>query len=140
MSGSGALEVRKKSVPVDPVQKLFTLGGRFLILLNKLNEGKVGFVNCSVSYHFEYALGALKYLLEKAGETHWTKQVKKSLVVYRQRRDANHHLLAYGGMGSLNDVFLCERAGHNLTREQEPYVNVLFDWLKNQIKILRFHR
>jgi len=37
----------------------------------------------------------------------------------------------YGGMGSLNDIWICTENEHNISKEQEQSVNKEFDSLKN---------
>lgn len=77
-----------------------------------------------------HALTALEYLLDKAGENHWRDWLRQDIDLWKSKNDVSHHLSAYGGMGSFNDVWICVQNGHNVTKEQEPWVNNLFEILK----------
>jgi hypothetical protein len=76
------------------------------------------------------ALTALEYLLGKAGENHWRAWLRQDMALWESRKDVSHHLSAYGGMGSFNDVWISVQNGHTITRTQEPWVNNLFEILK----------
>ena len=77
-----------------------------------------------------HALTALEYLFDKAGENHWRDWLRQDIDLWKSRKDVSHHLSAYGGMGSLNDVWICVQNKHTVTKEQEPWVNNLFEILK----------
>lgn len=75
-------------------------------------------------------LTTLEYLLDKAGEDSWRDWLRQDIDLWRSRKDVTHHLSAYGGMGSFNDIWICAQNGHNVTKAQEPWVNSLFEILK----------
>lgn len=75
-------------------------------------------------------LTTLEYLLEKAGEIYWRDWLRQDIDLWRSRKDVAHHLSAYGGMGSFNDIVIGVQNGHNVTKAQEPWVNNLFEVLK----------
>lgn len=77
-----------------------------------------------------HALTALEYLLDKVGENHWRDWLRQDIDLWKSKSDVSHHLSAYGGMGSFNDVWICVQNRHNVTKEQEPWVNNLFEILK----------
>lgn len=83
------------------------------------------------SKNYELTLEAIKLLLEAVGDEHWAKWIQEDIDKWRETRDVSHHLSAYGGMGSLNDVILCSTNGHNVTKTQEPFVQSLFEWLRS---------
>jgi hypothetical protein len=76
------------------------------------------------------AITALEYLLDKAGENHWRDWLRHDMDLWESKRDVSHHLSAYGGMGSFNDVSICVQNKYNVTKAQEPWVNNLFEILK----------
>jgi hypothetical protein len=75
-------------------------------------------------------LTTLEYLLDKVGEKHWRDWLRLDVALWQSRKDVSHHLLAYGGMGSFNDVWISVQNGYNVTKMQEPWVNSLLDILK----------
>jgi len=77
------------------------------------------------------ALTAMENLLSKVGVSHWRDSIRMDIQRWNDFKDAKSHLNSYGGMGSFNDVLICEENGHQVTRIQQPWVNTLFDWLKN---------
>lgn len=76
------------------------------------------------------ALTTLEYLLDKAGENQWRDWLRQDITLWESKKDVQHHLSAYGGMGSFNDVWICVQNRHNVTKAQEPWVNNLFELLK----------
>jgi len=79
---------------------------------------------------YEQTLMATEGLLRRVGEQHWADWLKQDLIAWRTSRDVSHHRSAYGGMGSFNDVVICRMNHNNITSEQEPWANSLFEWLK----------
>lgn len=73
---------------------------------------------------YPHAIKALEYLLDKVGETHWRNWIRKDIELWQTRQDVSHHLSAYGGMGSFNDLWISARNGHTVMEFQEPWVNV----------------
>jgi len=76
--------------------------------------------------YYKSVLEALRYLLEVADDKHWCKWITEDICAWKNEKSVYHHLLAFGGMGSLNDLVLCVMNGHNITPEQEPWANTLF--------------
>jgi hypothetical protein len=76
------------------------------------------------------ALTALEYLLDKVGEKHWRDWLRQDVDLWQSKKDVSHHLSAYGGMGSFNDIWISVQNGYNVTKVQEPWVNHLFEILK----------
>ncbi|HSM36235.1 MAG TPA: hypothetical protein VK837_07560 [Longimicrobiales bacterium] len=74
---------------------------------------------------FEAALCAMHDLLVEVGESRWARWIDRDLELWRRSRDVVHHLSAYGGMGSLNDVVLCRDNAHSLSPRQEPWADML---------------
>ncbi|WP_324027849.1 hypothetical protein QSV08_07850 [Maribacter sp. BPC-D8] len=56
--------------------------------------------------HYKIALEILKQLLEESGNTHWANWIDKDIKLWEATEDVNHHLSAFGGMGSINDLFV----------------------------------
>jgi hypothetical protein len=80
--------------------------------------------------HYEHCLHAMIRLLEAVGEKHWSAWLREDVRLWQATSDTRHHLAAYGGMGSFNDVWICPQNQHSVTEAQEPWANVLFEWLK----------
>jgi hypothetical protein len=79
---------------------------------------------------YEHCLIAMKRLLDEVGETHWAAWLETDIHEWRASSGTAHHLSAYGGMGSFNDVLLLAANGHNVSAQQEPWANTVFEWLK----------
>jgi len=80
---------------------------------------------------YEAALSAMHELLVGVREAHWADWVDRDLEFWRKSQDVEHHLSAYGGMGSFNDVILCKANSHDLSPRQEPWADTLFRHLKS---------
>src|SRR5262252_8072180 len=50
------------------------------------------------------ALNAMRELLGALGETHWRSWIAKDIAEWEGSKSVSHHLSAYGGMGSFNDI------------------------------------
>ena len=81
--------------------------------------------------HYEHALTAMELLLDQVGEFHWRDWIRLDLAEWTAARSVQHHLSAYGGMGSLNDLIICSQNCHTVTPAQEPWANCLFNDLKS---------
>lgn len=88
---------------------------------------------------FEHSLIAMKRLLDAVGETHWAQWIAQDIEQWRLDRDTSHHLSAYGGMGSLNDVAISCGSEHAVTEITEAWANTLFEWLKSICYFLAQH-
>lgn len=75
-------------------------------------------------------LTVLEYLLDKAGEKYWRDWIHQDMDLWQSRKDVSHHLSAYGGMGTFNDIWIIVQNGYNVTKGQEPWINNLFEILK----------
>ena len=73
---------------------------------------------------------SLEYLLDKVGEKRWRDWIHQDIELWNTQRDVSHHLSAYGGMGSFNDIVICVQNGYKTTKQQEPWLNNLFEILK----------
>jgi hypothetical protein len=80
---------------------------------------------------YSNALRALEYLLDKVGEIHWRDWLREDMALWVSSKEVAHHLSGYGGMGSLNDLWICAQNGHALTELQEPWVNRLLTLFRN---------
>jgi uncharacterized protein DUF6966 len=80
--------------------------------------------------HYEHCLHAMLRLLEAVGENHWSAWIREDIRLWQTASDTSHHLSAYGGMGSFNDVWICGANQKRVTAAQEPWAHVLFEWLK----------
>lgn len=76
------------------------------------------------------ALQALHFLLISSGEKHWAAWIKRDIELWERNHEVSHHLSAYGGMGSFNDIWICEGNGHTISKFQEPWINYAIDELK----------
>jgi hypothetical protein len=88
---------------------------------------------------YEHSLTAIKRLLDAVGETHWAEWIRTDIEQWRSNHDTSHHLSAYGGMGSFNDIWICRANQHRITEDQEPWANILFQWLKSICHFLVQH-
>ena len=70
-------------------------------------------------------LDNLATLLESHGDQHWSKWIRDDASNIRagDLYGVRHFLTAFGGMGSLNDRFLCKQNGDKITEEETPSVN-----------------
>jgi hypothetical protein len=87
---------------------------------------------------YENSLTAVKRLLDAVGAP-WADWIGTDIERWRSNRDTSHHLRAYGGMGSFNDIFICRTNQHRITDGQEPWANILFEWLKSLCYFLAQH-
>lgn len=59
------------------------------------------------------ALKAMECLLSSQNQTHWRDWILRDIEEWEDRRSVSHHLSAYGGMGSFNDLaFECPRIAY----------------------------
>ena len=56
--------------------------------------------------HYKISLGILKQLLEESDNSHWANWINEDIQFWESKKDVKHHLGAYGGMGSINDLFV----------------------------------
>jgi hypothetical protein len=80
---------------------------------------------------YEDSLIAMEHFLQKVGEKHWLKWIKTDLEEWIKSRNVSHHLSAYGGMGSFNDVIISSANNHFIPAVTESWVDPLFSWLKS---------
>jgi len=88
---------------------------------------------------YEHALIAMQRLLDSVGISDWSKWIETDIEEWRRHRDVSHHLSAYGGMGSFNDIWICEENRNRISKTQEPWANSLFRWLKALCFFLAHH-
>lgn len=88
---------------------------------------------------YEHSLRAMERLLTTVGEEYWANRIREDIDQWQTRSDTTHHLSAYGGMGSFNDIGILQSNDHNVTEAQEPWVNTLFEWLKSVCYYLAQH-
>jgi hypothetical protein len=74
------------------------------------------------------ALNATQRLLESQNETHWRNWILKDIQDWNNSRSVSHHLSAYGGMGSFNDIGF-----------ENSWIGYLFDDLKSTCYFLARH-
>jgi hypothetical protein len=75
------------------------------------------------------ALKAMHELLGALGEQHWRSWIAQDIEEWESRKSASHHLSAYGGMGSFNDIGF-----------DDVWLDTLFQDLKASVIILRITR
>lgn len=71
------------------------------------------------------ALAELAELLKQHGEDHWAEWFRADLTRL-ERGDGyalDHVLQAFGGMGSINDLILCQANGHAVAPSDEAALN-----------------
>ena len=79
--------------------------------------------------NYKLSLNAMHLLLQKTGIDYWAGWIKIDIML-AEKLEVKHHLDAYGGMGSFNDIVICRENNHKVTKEQEPWLNSLFGILK----------
>ncbi|HUJ16825.1 MAG TPA: hypothetical protein VL197_02435 [Nitrospirota bacterium] len=86
----------------------------------------------------EAKLETLTALLKKHGVKHWSTWLGGDLNLIKSgdARGIEHLLSAYGGMGSLNDVYLCPENGHIIMKDEMNSVNDNFLELKSDVYAL----
>lgn len=79
-----------------------------------------------------YYICALKALKQLFTETScaWKKWIETDIEEYLSTGSVQHHLMAYGGMGSINDIWICKVNNHTINDEAEPWANELMECLK----------
>jgi hypothetical protein len=75
--------------------------------------------------HYKISLGILKQLLEESDNSHWANWISEDIQLWESKKDVKHHLGAYGGMGSINDLFV------GGTDKLGIWNNQVFDTIKN---------
>ncbi|MCL2766161.1 MAG: hypothetical protein FWD21_00575 [Peptococcaceae bacterium] len=80
--------------------------------------------------YYKSVLESLQYLLVTAGVDFWANWIDIDKSLWESEKNVEHHLSAFAGMGSINDVYICAENGHNITAGQEPWVNCAFKELK----------
>jgi hypothetical protein len=70
-------------------------------------------------------LDELVTILELHGDQHWSQWIRDDISEIRRGSmdGVRHFLTAYGGMGSLNDRYLCILNGDRITKEETASVN-----------------
>lgn len=79
---------------------------------------------------YKSTLNAMYKLLNDAGVKFWAEWILKDVEDWEESKLVEHHLSAYGGMGSLNDVVICVQNNHKVKKEQEAWINTLLSSLK----------
>jgi hypothetical protein len=75
-------------------------------------------------------LQAMHLLLDGVGETHWRDWIAQDIADWEATGSVAHHLSAYGGMASLNDVYLSAKE-YTIPPGKEPWVQSLFEALRS---------
>ena len=88
---------------------------------------------------YEHRLVAVKRLLDAVGETQWAEWIATDIDRWREAEDTSHHLSAYGGMSSFNDIIFSQGNEHSLTAVTEPWANTLLLWLRSLCHFLAQH-
>lgn len=70
--------------------------------------------------------------LTEVGETHWSAWLTdcRNRIAAGDASGTDHLLAAFGGMGSLNDLWLCQTNGHRVLPEDESRMNARLDRLR----------
>ena len=81
------------------------------------------------------ALRACQSLLNRAGETQWSERIDRVLeeAPSPEVLDIGDILSWFGGMGSINDLVLCQENGHFVSRSHESATNMEFRGLLDTI-------
>lgn len=74
------------------------------------------------------ALNAMHELLGALGEQHWRSWIAQDIDEWESHKSIRHHLAAYGGMGSFNDIAF-----------EDVWLGTLFDYLKSSCYYFAHH-
>lgn len=85
---------------------------------------------------YESSLQAMEHLLKRTHQSFWRKWIQKDIKAWQKNKSVSHHLSAYGGMGTFNDVVLWTPHHQFMSKEVEAWVDPLFMWLKSLCFIL----
>ena len=81
----------------------------------------------------DLSISELAGFLEQRGETLWSKKARMAI----ERSDSNAKVVEvqswFGGMGSLNDLILCEMNGHNVELNEYDAVNDQLERLRTDL-------
>jgi hypothetical protein len=71
-------------------------------------------------------------VLARCGETIWSQKIASDLSLLQKGDNygAERFLTYFGGMGSINDVWLCRMNGHSVPKERESETNEEFHALR----------
>jgi hypothetical protein len=71
-------------------------------------------------------------LLDQCSETLWCSRIRDDLRLLKNQDayGAERFLSYFGGMGSLNDLVLCQLNGHTIDKSREDEANARFTTLK----------
>jgi predicted nucleic-acid-binding Zn-ribbon protein len=64
------------------------------------------------------------------GETHWRDWIAHDIVEWDAHRSVTHHLSAYGGMGSLDDLYL-SATNYTIAPGKQPWLQAFFEGLRS---------
>lgn len=78
-----------------------------------------------------HVIKALEYLLDQAGELHWCNWLRVDIELWQSENDVSHHLNAYGGMGSLNDLWITTWNGRVNSESQKAWINETLSLLRH---------
>ena len=80
------------------------------------------------------ALAKMVRILKANGESHWSTVIEDDLNLMRKggTSGAERFLAHFGGMGSLNDVWLCKENGNVVEKSRETRANREFDEAKGR--------
>jgi hypothetical protein len=56
--------------------------------------------------YYKIALGVLSEILQEENHEHWAKWMQEDIKLWETSKSVEHHLHAYGGMGSFNDIVI----------------------------------
>ena len=74
-------------------------------------------------------LEALAFLFDKTHVHRWAEWINRDIDDWKSHRSVAHHLMAYGTMGSINDVIICVQNRSAVERWQEPWANAILQVL-----------
>ena len=56
--------------------------------------------------HYKTTLKVLAQILQEEDYDHWAKWMQEDIKLWEESQSTEHHLRAYGGMGSFNDIYV----------------------------------
>ena len=56
--------------------------------------------------NYKTSLKILKSLLDESQNDHWANWIENDIIYWDKNKSTNHHLSAFGGMGSINDIYV----------------------------------
>ena len=82
--------------------------------------------------YYKLLLESLRSILFATGNEFWANWIAEDILLWECEHSVVHHLNAFGGMGSINDLYISEGNGHKISTDQAPWANCILIGLMNR--------